>query len=91
MKNQRCATSDLSFLPVEQRGKLHESCARLLKPGGGKRRKALACIDCASWAASIQNSILGLGQCPGIVGHVPDNVALTIEVGLLFGAQISRR
>lgn len=41
-ENQCCATSDLSFLPVEQRGKLHERCARLLNPGGGKRRKALA-------------------------------------------------
>ncbi|TYQ12102.1 UNVERIFIED_ORG: hypothetical protein JN05_03531 [Zoogloea ramigera] len=91
MKNQCCATSDLSFLPVEQRGKLHESCARLLKPGGGASAERRLRIGCASGTTSIRKSILGLGQCPGVVGHVPDNVALTIEVGLLFGAQISRR
>ncbi len=36
-------------------------------------------IDCASEAALIRNNILGLGQCPGVVGHVPDNMELTID------------
>lgn len=80
------------FLWVVRSGGTEESCARLWKPSGvGASGEKHLRIDCASWAASIQNSILGLGQCPGVVGHVPDNVALTIEVGLLFGAQISRR
>lgn len=91
MKNQCCSTNDLSFLPVEQRGKLHESCARLLKPGGGAGVERRLRIGCASGATLIRNSILGPGQCLGVVGHLPDDVALTIEVGLLFGAQISRR
>ena len=91
MKNRCSATNDLSLLPVARRRRPHGSCARRLRLGGGASAERRLRIDRASEAASIRNSILGLGQCPGVVGHVPDNVALTIEVGLLFGAQISRR
>ena len=86
MENGFCASNKLFFVGSAKWRDGRELCPTLEAEWGGASGEKHLRIDCASEAALIRNSILGLGQCPGVVGHVPDNVALTIEVGLLSGA-----
>ena len=58
--------NNLSFLPVEQRGKPHNGCARRLKLGGGQAPKGACVLTARHGRRRYGTVFLGWGRAPAL-------------------------